>query len=202
MNNVVTYKLYDAFLVIDSSQNGLQYILQTYQRASYLGRTEYKDTHSRSTSSFPIINYLGTFMSFLSLSSIFFFFHCPHIFIFVFTVRTGYLYVIEVSAFSKLFLLSFLFSCDSDIETSDNEEEFYYEEITDDEVDVVTESFAGMYTSSPPMRIPQRFEIGRTFDHDYQRKVSRCFSFSQGFDVFFIMFTSRFSPQPENSSTI
>ena len=54
-----------------------------------------KDTYSWSTCSFQTIIYSGTFISFLSLSSILFFFHCPHIFIFIFTVCAGYLYVTD-----------------------------------------------------------------------------------------------------------
>ena len=50
---------------------------------------------SLSTSSFHIIIYSGAFISFLSLSSIFLFFHYPHIFIFIITVRAGYLYVTD-----------------------------------------------------------------------------------------------------------
>ena len=63
------------------------------------------------------------------------------------------------------------FSRDSDLELSDREEEFYYEEVDDDEVDSVTQSFAGMYTSSPPSALPISLDMTRTFDHDYQRKV-------------------------------
>ncbi|XP_076437715.1 zinc finger protein 704-like [Babylonia areolata] len=61
---------------------------------------------------------------------------------------------------------------DSDIELSDNEEEFYYEEIDEDELlDSVTESFAGMYTSSPPGDgLPMSFDTSSAFDHDYLRK--------------------------------
>ena len=62
-------------------------------------------------------------------------------------------------------------SRDSDLELSDREEEFYYEEVDDDDVDSVTESFAGMYTSSPPGALPASLQATRTLDHDYQRKV-------------------------------
>lgn len=63
---------------------------------------------------------------------------------------------------------------DSDIELSDNEEEFYYEEIDEDELlDSVTESFAGMYTSSPPDGLSPPFDTASTIDHDYLRKDER-----------------------------
>ncbi|KAL8591775.1 hypothetical protein ACOMHN_032317 [Nucella lapillus] len=66
---------------------------------------------------------------------------------------------------------------DSDIELSDNEEEFYYEEIDEDELlDSVTESFAGMLTSSssPPQHcLSASFETPSGFDHDYLRKDDR-----------------------------
>ena len=55
-----------------------------------------KDAYSWSTSSFPTIIYLGTIIFFLSFFIIYSFFHCPHIFIFIFTVRTGYLYDIYI----------------------------------------------------------------------------------------------------------
>ena len=63
------------------------------------------------------------------------------------------------------------FSRDSDLELSDNEEEFYYEEIDSDDLDDVTQSFADMYTSSPPAHLPGSFDTVRTFDHDYLKKV-------------------------------
>ncbi|XP_076457116.1 zinc finger protein 704-like isoform X2 [Babylonia areolata] len=62
------------------------------------------------------------------------------------------------------------FDRDSDLELSDKEEEFYYEELDDDELDSVTQSFADMYTSSPPSVLPEPQDATRTFDHDYQRK--------------------------------
>ncbi|KAL8623689.1 hypothetical protein ACOMHN_004754 [Nucella lapillus] len=61
------------------------------------------------------------------------------------------------------------FDRDSDLELSDKEEEFYYEEVDDDDLDSVTQSFAYMYTSSPTA-IPSSLDMTRTFDHDYQRK--------------------------------
>jgi hypothetical protein len=54
---------------------------------------------------------------------------------------------------------------------SDHEEEFYYTEI-EVTVDTVTETFADMYTSSPP--IPNYMEASRSMmDHDYQKKDCR-----------------------------
>ena len=53
-----------------------------------------KDTCSWSTSSFPTFIYSGSIISFLSLSIIFIFL-CPHIFIFIYTVHAGCLYVTD-----------------------------------------------------------------------------------------------------------
>lgn len=76
------------------------------------------------------------------------------------------------------------FDRDSDLELSDKEEEFYYTEIEDDRDMVsVTQSFAGMYTSSPPpSEQKDTHEMARTFDHDYQRKEEK-FKFPQASSV-------------------
>lgn len=61
---------------------------------------------------------------------------------------------------------------DNDSDTSDHEEEFYYTEI-EVTVDTMTQSFADMYTSSPPQT--NRF-VGVSAalpDHDYQKKKVR-----------------------------
>lgn len=59
------------------------------------------------------------------------------------------------------------------------EEEFHYTEEEEEdgmdsvsEMDSFTQSFAGMYTSSPPNAESEKIDQGRTFDHDYQRKVN------------------------------
>ena len=62
-------------------------------------------------------------------------------------------------------------SQDSDIALSNDDEEFYYEEVSDEDVDYVTESFADMYTSAPQLNIPVSFETVQTIDHDYLKKV-------------------------------
>ena len=53
-----------------------------------------KDTCSWSNSSFPTIVYSGSIISYLSLSFIFIFL-CQHIFIFIYTVHAGCLYVAD-----------------------------------------------------------------------------------------------------------
>nr|KAG5701097.1 hypothetical protein BaRGS_002573 [Batillaria attramentaria] len=76
------------------------------------------------------------------------------------------------------------FDQDSDLELSDKEEEFYYTELEDDkDVVSVTQSFAGMYTSSPSGEQPDMHEMARTFDHDYQRKEEKYKPFAHASSV-------------------
>ena len=58
---------------------------------------------------------------------------------------------------------------DNDSDTSDHEEEFYYTEI-EVTVDTMTQSFAGMYTSSPPDVTPFTICGAAPPDHDYLKK--------------------------------
>ena len=66
-----------------------------------------------------------------------------------------------------------VFSPKEDSDVSDHEEEFYYQEV-EVTVDTVTQTFADMYTSSPPQL---SFLDGATStsraipDHDYGKKV-------------------------------
>lgn len=58
---------------------------------------------------------------------------------------------------------------DNDSDTSDHEEEFYYTEI-EVTVDTMTQSFADMYTSSPPQKNRVVGVSEALPDHDYQKK--------------------------------
>ena len=89
MNEVVTY-IPPFTRSMTRSQSGSQYGLPTWVEQS-------KDTCAWSTSSFPIIIYSGSIISFLSLSFIFFF-PLPtytDIVIFIYTVHAGCLYVTD-----------------------------------------------------------------------------------------------------------
>lgn len=61
---------------------------------------------------------------------------------------------------------------DNDSDTSDHEEEFYYTEI-EVTVDTMTQSFADMYTSSPPQATQFNGIVTTLPDHDYQKKKVR-----------------------------
>jgi len=61
---------------------------------------------------------------------------------------------------------------DNDSDTSDHEEEFYYTEI-EVTVDTMTQSFADMYTSSPPQTNRVVGVTAAPPDHDYQKKKVR-----------------------------
>jgi len=55
---------------------------------------------------------------------------------------------------------------------SDHEEEFYYTEVEEENVDVVMQTFADMQTTSPTRtRFAQMSDTAALPDHDYQRKV-------------------------------